>query len=274
MTTENLCRCGKPTRDTAVVCDDCGDSLARALGDVAWLTDELEISVTRQKGVDYRQAGGGSGPKKPSERPSPVQWGAAEARAELRSILVSWTRLCADEGVRNSSPYPGLPDDDLASISRWLLWRVDGLTLHEAGSDAVDEITSAVAHCHRVIDRPADRQYLGVCDVCPDGRLYSRPGGKWARCATCDATTAADEVRSRLLGELDDRLCTAAEIAHLSTYLGLKAGREQVRKRIEYWARSERIHSEAAISEQAVYRFGIVWRLLAQEDRKNLEKAS
>jgi hypothetical protein len=32
--TTSECRCGRPTRDDAYVCEDCGSSLARALGDV------------------------------------------------------------------------------------------------------------------------------------------------------------------------------------------------------------------------------------------------
>jgi hypothetical protein len=217
--TENLCRCGKPTRDAAYVCEPCGDDLARALGDVAWLVDELEISVTRQKGVDYRQAGGGSGPKKPSERPSPVQWGAAEARAELRSILVLWTRLCAEENVRNSSPYPGLPDDDLAAISRWLMWRVDGLTLHEAGADAVDEITSAVAHCHRVIDRPADQEFAGPCECGRD--LYRKPKAPEVKCRQCEKVYKVDELAEWMRAQMVGKLVTIREGSLLLGKLGL-----------------------------------------------------
>jgi hypothetical protein len=73
-------------------------------------------------------------------------------------VLVSWVRFCAEERVRNSSPHRGLPDDTLTEISKWLLWRVDGLALLDIGPEAVDEITAAVAACHRLIDRPADRR--------------------------------------------------------------------------------------------------------------------
>ena len=164
MTETTTCRCGRPTRDAAYFCDTCGDSLTQALSEMAWLEEELETTITRTKGVDYRTAGGTRG----AEKPSPVNWGASEARTHLRAVLVSWVRYSDEEGVRNASPHPGLPTDTLTAMSAWLLWRVDGLSLLDIGPDAVDEITDAVAHCHRLIDRPADRQYLGPCDACDD----------------------------------------------------------------------------------------------------------
>ena len=265
MTTAQVCRCGRPTRDAAYGCDHCGDELAKALGDVPALDEELETTISRQQGVDYRSAGGGSG--KPTERPSPVHWGASEARTHLRALLVSWALFCESEGIRNSSPYPGLPDDNLPALSRWMLWRVDGLMLHDIGFDAVEEITSAVAHCHRLIDRPADRQYLGNCqeDDCL-GRLYARPGATTARCDSCRTPVQADAIRERLLAELDDRLCTASEIARLSTYLGLKADREQVRKRINQWNVRGLIVQHPSVTGETVFRFGEVYaRLVADE---------
>ena len=265
MTSE--CRCGRPTRDAAYCCDDCGTTLAKALGDVPWLTEELEISISGQKGVDYRRSGGSKGAKKPAERPSPVAWGPAEARSHLRQILVAWVRFCDDEQVRHQGGVE-FPADDLSSISRWLLCRVDGLMLLEIGEEAIDEITSAVAHCHRLVDRPAERQYLGICTMCEVGRLYARSGSKWARCNECGLGIEADTIRERLLADLDDRLCTAAEIAHLSTYLGLKAGREQVRKRINQWASRNQIVEHPSMTAETTFRFGEVYAKLMVEEQQ------
>jgi hypothetical protein len=263
--TNTICRCGKPAHD-AFVCEQCTDDLARALGDVPWLSEELDVTIAHQQGIDYRRLGGATGGQKPSERPSPVTWSAADARTHLKALLVSWALFCADERVRNSSPHIGLPEDNLPALSRWLMWRVNGLALLEIGAEAVDELTSAVAHCHRLIDRPADRQYLGTCDLCVDGRLYARAHSTWARCDSCDASVDADTVRKRLLVELDDRLCTAAEIAHLSTYLGLKAGRDQVRKRINQWHTRGQLAKAHSFSTEATFRFGTVYELLVRAE--------
>ena len=263
---EPTCRCGRPTRDAAYGCDNCGDELARALGDVPWLDEQMEVTITRQQGIDYRRLGHGKGGKKDAERPLPGNWTASEARTHLKALLVLWTRLCDEEDVRSSDPRDGLPDDNLPAISRWLMWRVDGLMLHEAAGDAVDEIKSAVAHCHRLIDRHPERQYLGPCSACDDGRLYARPGGSLATCESCDTSLDAAAVRTRLLAELDDRLCTAAEIARLSTYLGLKANRDQVRNRINQWHSRGRISSESVLADESAFRFGTVYAMLVSDE--------
>jgi hypothetical protein len=247
--------------------------LARALGDVPWLDEELEVTITKQKGVDYRRVGGGKGARKANERPLPASWGASEARGHLKALLVSWALYCSQEGVRHRETSNDLPADNLVALSRWLIWRVDGLMLHDIGSEAVDEITSAVAHCHRLIDRPADRQYLGTCPTCLSGRLFSRAGSAWANCEECDTTHDAEEIRVKLLAELDDRLCTAAEIAKLSTYLGLKADREQVRKRINKWAQRGVLAEAASISDEPTYRFGTVYAMLAADEYRTSKAA-
>jgi hypothetical protein len=258
------CRCGKPTRDDAYVCEDCCDELHRALGDVPWLDDQLEVTITGQKGVDYRKGGGGKGA---GELPSPVHWGASEARTHLNALLVSWVLFCDAESIRNQSHHVGLPDDNLKALSGWLIWRIDGLALHDIGPEAVDEITSGVAHCRRLVDRPADRQYLGDCEQqdCT-GRMYSKPGSDFARCDACDTNVNAEAIRTTLLAKLDDRLCTAAEIARLSTYLGLKAGRDQVRNRINQWHSRKLITSESLFEDEPAFKFGTVYaRLISAE---------
>lgn len=272
------CRCGRPTRDERYSCDACSDDLSKSLGEIPWLVDEIEVSITKRKGLDYRKVGGATGGKK-AGYPSPPEWGAAEARGNLRAVMVSWVRFCEDEHVRHQSHMVGLPDDDLKAMSRWLLWRVDGLALLDIGPEAVDEITSAVAHCRRLIDRPADKQYLGDCQVCAavgeQGRLYVRPGSAMARCQSCGDTVDAETLRAGLLRELDDRLCTAAEVAELSTYLGLHDDRERVRKRIERWGANER-HPlvRVKVNGQDHYRFGAAYvALMEHENRRERESA-
>lgn len=259
---ETTCRCGRPTRDEAYVCDQCAHDLNAALGDVPWLEEELQTTITRTKGVDYRT----KGTTRSSERPSPVVWSASEASTHLKAVLVSWVLFCADEGVRNQSPHQAIPEDNLTAISRWLMWRVDGLTLLDIGPEAVDEITEAVKVCHRLIDSPAAKQYLGTCDECETGRLYARPGAALARCNLCGTTIDAERLRAKLLDDLDDRLCTAAEIARLSTYLGLKADREQVRKKINQWSSRGMLHESASVTEEATFRFGAVYAMLVKDE--------
>lgn len=253
--------------ETATMCTDCADDLGRALGDIAWLDEQLDITATKTSGVDYRTIGGSKGGKKPAERPLPVHWGASEARTHLHALLVSWVRLCAEDGVASSDHRGTLPDDNLIAMSRWLLWRVDGLARHNAGPDALEEIASAVAHCERVIDRHADRQYLGTCSTCDLGSLYAAPGSGKATCDNdeCRTEHQADDIRTNMIAALHDSLMTAADIARTSTYLGLQINRERVLSRITTWANRKRIGARGHIEGAPTYRFGDVYALL-QDD--------
>lgn len=286
-TIAQTCRCGRPTRDHAYACDDCADKLQKALGEVPFVDTELETSAAKQKGVDYRRQGGGKGGKAApvgnkrihgdqtqdpltldapdlgaASQPDPANMAAADARAHLKALLVSWALYCHTEGVRNSDPRDGLPADNAPALSRWLMWRVDGLMLHDIAADAIDEIHDAVTAGLRIIDRPADKQYLGDCTGCQVGRLYAPPNGTWARCNTCDTVTSADPVREALMRKLDDRLCTAAEIADLSIYMGLHASREQVRNKVNVWHKRDTIQAASRVGEAPLFKFGDVSRML------------
>lgn len=238
----NLCRCGRPTRDAAYVCDQCTDSLARALGDVAWLDEELETTISGQRGAATTGHTSAS-----AEKPSPVNWGASEARTHLRGILVAWVRFCDEEQVRNREASQELPADNLVAMSRWLLWRVDGLGLHDIATEAIEEITSAVAHCQRVIDRPADRLYMGECGEC-SAQMWAKAGRDEVTCSRCGVKWPVAGRREALedeaLDQLMDRFFTASEAALVLCAYGLApAGVDEVRlaDRIRKWAKPRQI---------------------------------
>lgn len=238
----NECRCGRPTRNDAYACDDCGDSLARALGDVPWLTEELEVTISRQKGVDYRGVGGGKGGKKASERPSPVVWGASEAQGHLKALLVSWALFCEAEGVRNSDPRTdalGEDDDNPDALSGWLLWRVDGLMLHEIAPDAIDEITDAVAKCHRLIDRPADAKFYGRC-ACGEW-LYAKPGMDTIKCRGCGETSATAALNEAMWQEAMDKIVTVAEARILANRMGFELAESTMFRWVAKWVDDGRL---------------------------------
>lgn len=261
------CKCGRPTRDAAYVCDNCGDELARALGDIPWLAEELEVTISRQKGVDYRGVGGGKGARKASERPSPVVWGASEARDHLKAVLVSWALYAHQEGVRNSNPNAGLPADTLGALSAWLLWMVDGLTFDEIGPDAVEEITDAVAKCYRLIDSRPDKWYAGPCNAelesgeCGSD-LYANAAQGDVKCGNCGAVYDVVARRKWLLDAAEDRLADAATLARSVSWLGaLPLNATRVRK----WAERGRIVAKAHDGNRPLYRIGDAIDLLSQE---------
>jgi hypothetical protein len=216
------CGCGRPTRDGAYVCDDCGDRLARALGDLAWLEEQLAITIGKQRGAPTE--GGPAG----AEKALPFNVAAGEVRDNLRNTLVGWIRVCAEERVRSSDPKDGLPDDNLKAMGRWLLWRVDGLAFHEAGYEAVDEIVYAVARAQQAIDRAPERQYVGPCACGRD--LYRKPGAVMVKCKACEAEYDAEALTDNLRGQVMGRLVTAREGATLLSRFDLETGQGTIDK--------------------------------------------
>lgn len=264
--TDNPCTCddcpGNPLRDNQTICDSCANNLNRALGDIPWYTEELDITSARASGIDYRTWSQGDG----TDLPLVVHIGAMEARTNLHAILTSWVLFCRDEHLPHQSPNNSLPADNPAAMSRWLMWRLDALTRHELGPDAHNEITAAVRRCTRAIDRRQDRQYLGACTnpECGAGSLYVRGNHRNAGCDLCGYEYEAAAIRDQVLAELMDRICTGAEIARLSTFLGLNLEREKVRKRIETWNRRGRIETHGHIDGAPTFKFGDVYAALIQ----------
>lgn len=240
----NSCRCGTTTRDDATLCDKHAGELTQALAEIPFLVQELEITMARAK--SNSAPSGTSGGLHYDQK-------AGDALRVLRSCLVGWVRFCDEEHVRHQSPVDGLPADNLPAISRWLMWRVDGLTFHELGGDAWEEITDVCAEARRVAFRKAlPRVYLGACTRIIDEvecghAVYAAKDAETGKCVgtDCRMEYPVGDSQQRLEAALDSRLCTAAEIAKLSTYLGLSAGRERVRKQINAWHKHKRIVSHA-----------------------------
>ncbi|RCV53484.1 hypothetical protein [Marinitenerispora sediminis] len=151
------------------------DALREVHGDARFhgLDVDLDITAARQ-GVGHRQP---SGHVKASEAPIPVDLRATEARAVLRSTLVTWVRVILDDNhidihgptcrrcthwscgqIRRSRP----PADTLPAMARWLRDRATWIRHAPYGPECVDEIVAAVREVRRVVDRPTRRVPLHV----------------------------------------------------------------------------------------------------------------
>lgn len=236
--TAHECSCGKPIRNNRTVCDDCADTYARILGDATWLDEQLEITLTGSKGS--RPSSG----SRSTDKKLPYNAKALDVRHYLKAALVRAARACMDLNLRGSDPNADWPEDTIAAISRWLLWRVDALALTDWMPELTVELIKVELDALRLIDRPIDAKFLGLCDeefsgqIC-DGAVYAKGSNPIGKCRDCNTAYDAQRCRDRLETKLDDRLCTAAEIARLSTYLGLRAGRDRVRKTLNQWAKRE-----------------------------------
>lgn len=219
MTTCDMQGCDRPTRDDAYMCDHCGDRLARVLGEMEWLGDELETTIAKMRASSFSDGG------QSAEKPLIYVEAASAKRDGLRNALVSAIRFCAEEGVRNSSPDGDeYPEDTLTAMGRWLLWRVDGLALSDMGAEVVGAILDAARDCRRMIDSPPERRYTGPCPECARD-LYHRPDATEVSCRGCGSRWDVGEVTAwmadRIKEHMTDRLVTAREGSTLLGRLGL-----------------------------------------------------
>jgi hypothetical protein len=146
--------CGRPTRDTLLLCNGCLWALECDLGDVAWLDEQLELVLSRLAVVGEHNGG------RSAETPMPVHPGALKARSDLRVVLVGWVRDFA-EGTTH------WPEDTLTAMAGWLLKRINRIAVHPAAEDIHGEIVGAVRFAARVIDLPANRTTFPV-GPCPE----------------------------------------------------------------------------------------------------------
>jgi hypothetical protein len=155
--TTPVCRvtsCDHPVTD-AWVCMRCAHQLERALGDIPAVVHQLNLTLAKQTRYADRNERGGN------EQPLPMDPQASAAASELRAHLVGWVRLVAEERGW------ALPEDTLDSMSRWMLHHVEWLRHHQAGHDAVEELTGDMRTARRVIDVPANRTTFPV-GPCPE----------------------------------------------------------------------------------------------------------
>lgn len=279
------CRCGTPTPNGELTCESCLNLLDQAIADLTWLSDQLDAMVGQQHGIDT--SGGGTTTDDP-DGSLPFNDRASRTQRRLHHTLARWVRRIHAAGVAHQSPTVGLPrpaDDPtrwaIPTMARWLAWRTDGLAHHRMGHAASTEIRSVVASTtQQVLWTGKTRTFLGPCDmhaVC-GGQVWAEDDADTGICDSCGAPYPVDQRRSALEAQLDARLCTAAEIAKLSTYLGLDLNREQVRKRINLWHHRGRITPAGRDPHagEPLFRYGDVRALLAATgpDRSHDQKTA
>lgn len=207
-----VCECEQAE---SLLCHNDTSRLERELGDVAAIVGELDITLSKQARIGVAGA-----PGLARER-TPINVGAMMAADNLGNVLTTWARdLSGDRW--SAASYPG-------EGTRWAAWsllrHIPEIRRHPVVTDLVDEITDAIKQARQIIDRPADKQYLGQCLVpTPDeeGRdvtcledVYASPTASHARCKVCGMTHDVSERRKALLDKAEDRLFTVVEAAQI-----------------------------------------------------------
>lgn len=260
--------CDRDMPGTAHVCGACAGELARALANVPWLAVELELTLTRQARM-------GAGGKRGTEEPLAFDARASHAGRALKNTLLGWVRLlergppygpACERCGHPSCEYVRLgrsPDDDLASIARWLLARDHEIVRHPAAAEGVAEITSAVRAAIRAVDRPGERTFAGRC-VC-GAALYARPGAAVVQCRDCDADPVGVERQlEKMRVEIHDQLAHPTGAAALLARLDVNAPESTIRR----WAKNGRILPHGVDQKgRELYRIGDILEVITDSGR-------
>lgn len=214
----NTCPACQAQQDAGLLCSACCDVLERDLRSVPDLVAELDITLSKQARIGVAGA-----PGLARER-TPINVGAMLVADDLANVLASWViDVCGED-------WPFGRRAGAASFARDLLSHVPEIRRHPAVEELIDEVTDAIKQARRVIDRPADKVYLGQCLVeTPDdqGRqvtcladVYARTTASQVKCGVCGITHEVTERRAWLLEQARDRLFTVKEAAQMMGDVG------------------------------------------------------
>jgi hypothetical protein len=147
-------RCARPVGD-AHVCSTCIRGVEKCLGNVTWLSEQLDLTIGRVTRFGSQTA------SRAAETPVAFNVKAGEARDVLRNVMVGWSKLYAEEAKSD------LPADTLPSMGLFLVRRAEWFRHHELAVEFCDEIMSAVITAQRLVDSPANRTTFAV-GPCPE----------------------------------------------------------------------------------------------------------
>jgi len=237
----------------AYLCAVCADLLARELRTVGWISDELDVTLSRQDRIGVQQ--GGHKPGKEVERPLPYNVGASEAGWILHEVLTSTARDLAEQRGLDLDCVDTTP-----SIAAWLARHADAIRHDPGGGQTYDELTDAITAARRIIDAPAGRIFAGPCGSETDaGRcgadLYAHVDAPSVSCRECGAKWDTGERRADLLARARDRLATATEIERMLPWF---LGAPITAKNIRVWASRKRIMAKGDQRGEWMYRIGDV----------------
>lgn len=280
---DQTCQCGRPV-ESAWLCDRCTHTLDVALANIPAYFADLDTIRTRQTRYGATAGKGSVGKTQPlpiDERFTDSTGSGSEVEYATRSTVVAWTRVALEEWPELTGPTCAgaclhaschqirqrrHPKDTIASMCNYLSRMLRAIVTEQWAPDMLDEMLDLEKRLRRLVDRPANKVYLGACTVplCA-GSVYAKEGDETGRCDQDDCRTEYDTSLSRrgLESELDSQLLTAAEIARLSTYLGLKADRQKVRVRVNLWHSRGRLAAAGRAEDGSPrFRYGEVRGLL------------
>ncbi|WP_019932330.1 DUF1922 domain-containing protein [Nocardia sp. BMG111209] len=218
------------------------DRISRALRGIPELLGELDVTLSRTDAIGDPDTRSASRPG--PERSLPYHIGASNVRGELVRVL---RELVVQAG---STPGSG-PEQDAAHLFARLPELTDDSPVL---SGLAQVLVPTVEWARRVIDRPAERFTLGICEC--GVALHAADEAETVDCR-CGRTHDVRARRNALLAQAQSRLGTAAELARLVTSVSEMPLTAAL---IRQWAARGKL-AKYEIGGRTVYRIGDVLRL-------------
>lgn len=251
MTTTCTVGCGQPAEG---MCSRCWSTLSGALGAVEWLALELDTVLSRQAKIGGASVGV---VVRMAEQPLPIHLGASDRAHQLRGALSTWVRdlheqhavrwqectgcdrrwysgpmvhdvrppaWCVGEWAEQIDPLAC--GDTLAAMAAWILRHPTWVRAHVAAGQLHHDLTRAIDASWRVVDRPPDSVYLGICSAPVDGEeqcqvdLYAVEGQDVVRCWSCRTDHVTADRRRALAKAVEDQVVETRVLVGLVGALG------------------------------------------------------
>lgn len=249
--------CGRDTADGLL----CGDDTRRLTKDLRRLPElmrELRVTYTRQS-----QAGTGNGGRG-AQTAVPFDQRASKAADKLVSTAAGIIQLVS-QGYNDYWFHEGdvkvVVGANMSAWSTWLLQRVNRIRGHAEAGDIRKSLEDAVKTATWVIDRPADRLFIGQCDLCQTD-LYARDEKQLVVCKACEAVALPDGYvpsylastrRDWMRSEMAERFVSMPELLDLvPKVFGVRLNPKTVRS----WAWRGVLKRQAVWRGEPLYRVG------------------
>ena len=177
---------------------------------ITWLAADLDDVVIKR--TRYTSAGHAMGKRRrkaSDEAVLPFNDSVSDIAYEITGTLQAWIdEVC----TQRHYPHPG--HLRTAPAAQWLRHRLIALTLCQDARAAADEIHDAVKRALRAVDRPRFRTYQGQCEACGADLWAHREANK-ITCTACTEVIDKKANDTKIMGQLESRLFTAAELADI-----------------------------------------------------------
>lgn len=214
---QNRCTtCPRPVPDVAFGCPQCAVDLAQRLDHLAALIPDIGVTVAKQD----RITAGGARPSG-AEEPLLFNPAAAERGRAIQGELVTWARLVHEETGRY------LVGETGSALCRYLGEAVDWARYRQQWPEFYGALRPLLGSTLGLIDRPADKVYLGPCRAVnlETGKacwadVLAKPGAAFGRCRQCGTEHDVAKSQEWLLKSLRGALARPVEIAEVLRRFG------------------------------------------------------